>query len=184
MRRTVIAFAFVAAIVAACGGSSSSGSIKPDVTPAGGTPVATQTAPVATTNPTGAPKVLDACSLITTGEAEAALGQNVDPGTVPEPGAHSCLFSTTKLGTDVVEISLVGIDTFKPDQKSIPGLTITKVSGLGDAAYYVNMGAPYITLIVRKGQTAFSVGVLLKGASDSDIMSLEKTLALAALGRI
>jgi hypothetical protein len=176
-------FAFVAAIVAACGGSAATGSIKPDVTPAGGTSVAaTPAGPTA--NSTGASKALDACSLITVDEAAAALGQSVDPGTVPEPGAHSCLFSPQVLGTDGVEISLTGLDTFKPDQKSIPGLTITKVSGIGDAAYYVNMGAPYITLNVLKGQTSFSVGVILKGASDSDLMDLEKTLALAALGRI
>lgn len=181
MRRTWIALVFVTGLVAACSGSAATGSPQASGTPTG----PTQTAQGPTDTPTsGAPKVLDACSLITADEAAAAIGQPVDPGTVPEPGAHSCLFSQQKLGTDGVEISLTGLGTFTPDQKSIPGLTITKVSGIGDAAYYVNMGAPYIVLNVREGQTTFSASVMIKGASDSQLMDAEKSLAILILGRI
>ena len=172
--------AFAAGLVAACGSSAA--------TPAAGTQAgATQaTGTQATTNaPTGgAPKTLDACSLITADEAAAALGEPVDPGTVPEPGADSCLFSAHALSVNGVEISLTGLGSFDPTKKSIPGLTITPVSGVGDAAYYVSLGAGYEVLNVRKGSTTFSVSVLRHGASDSQLQAAEKTLALAILGRI
>jgi hypothetical protein len=137
-----------------------------------------------TNGATGAgPAALDACTLLTAGEAAAALGEPVDAGTVPTPGARSCLWSTTKLSANAVEISITDIKAFNPDKPSIPGLTITKVSGIGDAAYFVSMGAGFQSLNFRKGQTTLSVGVVLKSASDNDLLALEKTLALAALGR-
>jgi hypothetical protein len=76
------------------------------------------------------------------------------------------------------------VDTFNPTQKSITGLTITQISGIGDAAYTVSLGAGHVVLNVRKGQTTFSTSVLLKSASDSDLLAAEKTLALLILGRI
>lgn len=189
MRRTWIVLALVAGLVAACGGSAATGSLQATGTPAGGTQAtatqAASSAAAATGNPTGgAPKTLDACTLITADEAATALGKPVDPGTVPEPGAHSCLFSSSVLSTDGVEISITSVADFKPTQKSIPGLTITQVSGIGDDAYYVSVGAGMVVLNVRKGQTTFTTSVLLKSASDSDLMAAEKTLALAILGRI
>ncbi|HEX7491923.1 MAG TPA: hypothetical protein VF337_09510 [Candidatus Limnocylindrales bacterium] len=137
-----------------------------------------------TNGPTGAgPAEPDACTLLTADDAAAALGEAVDPGVVPTDGARSCLWSTTKLSTHAVEISVIGMGSFKPDQKSIPGLTITQVSGIGDAAYFVSMGGGYQDLAFRKGQIALTVSVVLSGKSDSDLLALEKTLALAALGR-
>jgi hypothetical protein len=192
MRRTLVVLGLVLGVVAACGGSTATGTAQatgtqPTGTQATGTQAgATQTATSAAQSPTGgAPQQLDACSLITSDEASTALaGKPVDPGVVPEPGAHSCLFSTTLLSTDGVEISVTSVADFKPTQSSIPGLTITQVSGIGDDAYYVSMGAGYQVLNVRKGQTTFSVSVGLKNTSDSDLMAAEKTLALAILGRI
>ena len=193
MRRMWIGLALVMGLVAACGGSAAS-TLQANGTPAGGTQAggtqAGTTQPStgatgATGTPTsGAPKTLDACSLITADEAAAALGKAVDPGTVPEPGASSCLFSSAVLSTDGVEISLTGLDTFDPNKKSIPGLTITPVSGVGDAAYTVSLGAGSLVLEVRKGQTTFSTSVLLKSASESELLAAEKTLALLILGRI
>jgi hypothetical protein len=191
VRKNWLALALVAGLVAACGGSTTTGSLQASGTPAGGTQTgasqapASQTAAGASATPTGgAPKTLDACSLITTAEAAAALGKPVDPGVVPEPGAHSCLFSDAAVSTDGVEISINNVADFNPTQKSIPGITITQVSGVGDAAYTTNVGAGMVVLKVRKGQTAFTTSVLLKGASDSELLAAEKTLALAVLGRI
>jgi hypothetical protein len=184
-----IGLALVMGLVAACGGSAATGTLQANGTPAGGTQSGTTQpstgATGATGTPTsGAPKTLDACSLITADEAAAALGKAVDPGTVPEPGARSCLFSSSVLSTDGVEISLIGLNTFDPNKKSIPGLTITPISGVGDAAYTISLGAGSLVLNVRKGQTTFSTSVLLKSASDSDLLAAEKTLALLILGRI
>ena len=173
-------------VVAACGGSAATGAgpTTGSQTSSGPTAAGATGAPTAGAPTSGAPKELDACKLLTAAEAATALGEPVDPGTVPTPGARSCLFTTTKLSTNAVEISITGINSFNPDQKSIPGLTITKVSGIGDAAYFVSIGAGYQTLNFRKGQTALAVSVILKNAPDSQLLASEKTLALAALKRI
>jgi len=196
MRRTLILLGIVAGLVAACGGATATGAPPAAGTQAGGTPAgatqaggtqagATQAALAATDAPTtGVAKTLDACSLITVGDAASALGEPVDAGTPPEPGAHSCLYSAQALSTNGVEISIIGLGTFNPTQKSISGLTITPVSGVGDAAYYLSMGTGFEVLNVRKGSTTFSVSILRKGASDSQLQGDEKTLALLILGRI
>jgi hypothetical protein len=188
MRRTLISLALVTGLVAACSGSAATSAPQAPGTQAG----ATQASPTevatgaADTAAAGAPGELDACSLITSDEAAAALGEPVDAGTVPEPGVHSCLFSanTQDVSLDGVEISITSGSDFNPSQKSISGLTITQVSGIGDAAYYVSIGAGYQVLNVKKGQVTFSASVLKAGASDSELQSAEKTLALAILGRI
>jgi hypothetical protein len=188
MRRTLISLAFVAALVAACSGSAATGGL-----PAGGTGAAstqagatqaggTQAATVAT--PAGAPKQLDPCTLITADEAAAAIGEPVDPGAPPEPGSSSCLFTAQALSINSVEITITSVADFNPDKPSITGLTITKVSGVGDAAYTVSIGPGHIVLEVRKGQTTFSVSVLLKDASNDQLLDKEKTLAGLILGRI
>lgn len=190
MRRMWIGLALVTGLVAACGGTTATGTLQANGTPAGGTQSGTTQpstgATGATGTPTtGAPKTLDACTLITSAEAAAALGKPVDAGTPPEPGANSCLFMASgAVTTDSVEISITTGSDFNPNKKSIPGLTITPVSGVGDAAYTVSIGAGLVVLNVQKGQTTFSTSVLLHGASDGDLLAGEKTLAQLILGRI
>jgi hypothetical protein len=203
VRKTLAGLALIVGLVAACSGSAATA-----VPQSGGSPAPTQAAPTqaaptqaaptpgaptqaaatATPAPTSAaPGTLDACSLLTAADAQAALGEPVDPGVPPEAGAHSCIFAghpTVGLDLNSVEISLTDVAAFDPSKKSIPGLTITPVSGIGDAAYYVSMGAGYEVLNVRKGQVTFTVSVLLKGASDAELQTAEQTLAAAALGRI
>ncbi len=195
MRRTLILLAVVAGVIAACGGSAATNAPQAPGTPAAATQAvptpdsAAQTPAGATdTLAAGAPTTLDACQLITADEAAAALGgEPVDAGVVPEQGAHSCLFSgnpASGISLDGVEISITSGSDFNPNQKSISGLTITPVSGVGDAAYYVSIGTGYQVLNVRKGQTTFTVSVLQSSASDSQLQAAEKTLAMAVLGRI
>jgi hypothetical protein len=186
MRRTLIVLGLVMGVVTACSGSSATGAPPASGTQAAATQAsATQIAAGATdTAPAVAPKSLDACSLITTAEAAAVLGKPVDAGAVPEPGASSCIFVESTKAIDSIEISITRVADFKPTQKSIPGLTITQVSGIGDDAYYVNGGPGFLVLNVRKGQTTFTTSVLLKGASESQVMAGEKSLAMTILGRI
>jgi hypothetical protein len=186
MRKNLILLGFVVGLVAACSGSTATGAPPANGTPPAATQAgATQAAPVATdTTAAGAPKELDPCKLITDAEAAAVLGKPVDPGQPPEPGASTCLFTTTGLSLDSIEITVLDLAEFKPTQKSITGLTITRVSGIGDDAYYISIGAGHVVLNVRKGQSVFSASVLLKGASDSQLMASEKGLAMLVLGRI
>jgi hypothetical protein len=186
MRKNLILLGFVVGLVAACSGSTATGAPPANGTPPAATQAgATQVAPVATdTTAAGAPNEPDPCTLITAAEAAAVLGKPVDPGQPPEPGSSSCLFTTTALGIDSIEITVTSVADFKPTQKSITGLTITQVSGIGDDAYYISIGAGHVVLNVRKGQSTFSASVLLKGASDSQLMASEKSLAMLILGRI
>jgi hypothetical protein len=184
VRRILVALASMTLVVAACGGSAATGGAP--ATGAQNTGSATNAANAATPGSAtaGVPKQLDTCKLLTADEAAAALGEAVDPGTVPSPGSSSCLWSTTRLSVNGVELSNIGVSDFNPDKKSIPGLTITKVSGIGDGAYYISIGAGHQVLDFRKGQNGLSVSVLLNGASDSQLQASEKTLALLVLGRI
>jgi hypothetical protein len=182
MRRTILALALVSGLVAACGSSAATGDPTAASTQAAATAATATPAAV-----TGNPGTLDACKLITTDEAAAVLGEPVDAGVVPTPGATSCLFSghpATGVDMNSIEISVIHLSLFTPDKKSIPGLTFTPVSGIGDAAYFSSMGPGFTVLNVRKGQVAFTTSVLLAKASDATIQAGEKTLALAILGRI
>ncbi|HEX7590692.1 MAG TPA: DUF3558 family protein [Candidatus Limnocylindrales bacterium] len=187
MRRTLIALASMAILVAACGSSAATGGAP------GSGPAATGAAPASgvpasagvTKVPAGGnPVALDTCKLLTDAEAATALGEPVDPGAPPTEGSSSCLWSTTRLSTSGVELSDIGVGDFNPDKKSIPGLTITKVSGIGDGAYFISIGAGHQVLDFRKGQNGMSVSVLMNGLSDDQLMAAEKALALLVLGRI
>ena len=171
----------VAGLVAACGSSAASGA--PQAT--GPQSSASQVAAGATDKPTaGAPGELDTCSLITSEEAAAVLGMPVDPGEIPEPGSSSCMWVDSAKAVNSVYITDTSGGEFDSTKKSIPGLTITRVSGIGDDAYYVDAGPGHVVLNVKKGQNSFTTSVLLKGAANDKLMADEKTLALLILGRI
>ena len=129
MRRTLIVLGFAMGLVAACSGSAATSAPQASGTQAAptqagasqgaATPAATNTA---ASTPAGPPKQLDACSLVTAAEVAAVLGKPVDPGTVPEGGAHSCLFTNSATSTDSVEISITSGSDFNPTQKSDRGL--------------------------------------------------------------
>jgi hypothetical protein len=184
MRKTLMMLVVVAGLVSACSGSGASGAPPATGTQAGSTQAETTQGPTQAVPTTGAPKDLVACSLITDAEAAAAVGQPVDAGTVPDAGASSCMWPTTALGKGSVEISITTGSDFNPDKKSIPGLTITKVSGVGDAAYFVDAGPGYEVLNFKKGQNTFTTSIISKAFSQSQIEAGEKALALLIVGRV
>jgi hypothetical protein len=193
-------------LVAACGGSAATGSLQVGGTPAGGTPAggtqagatqagATQTATAATTatgGPTGsAASGPIACSLLTADEAAAALGDPVAPGVAPVAGQNTCVFSGPVLKLNSVQIAIIDPAEFTPTQASVPSsFTVTQATGIGDAAYYKKLflpnsgGESLMELSVKKGQVEFTITVLDHAKTDDFLMAAEKTLALAAVGRI
>lgn len=198
MRRTMIALALVAGLVAACSGSAATGGLPAVGTQSAATQAsATQAvagSPVASGNPAGgAPKTPAACSLITTDEAAVAIGAAVTPGAASvDPAENACTFGGQALADMInfVEIAVVDPAEFTPTRAPIPSVfERSDVSGLGDQAYYVksylpNNSGTSMTLYVRKGQTIIRIDVVHSAASDSQLMAAEKTLALAALGRM
>lgn len=198
MRRTLTALAFVAALVAACSGSAATGGLPAGGTQAAGTQAAgTQVAagsPVATVATAGGvPMTPTACSLLTADEATAALGAVVNPGAGSvDPKENACTFGGKALADMInfVEIAVVDPAEFTPTRAPIPSVyERSDASGMGDQAYYVKSYLPNnsgisMTLYVRKGQTIIRIDVVHQGASDSQLMAAEKTLALAAVGRM
>jgi hypothetical protein len=195
-------------LVAACGSSGGAGTPQAVATPAtasdamsAGTPAPSSAAatpvpaavsavPVAASG--GVPSSPVACTLITAAEAKAALGEDVAAGRNPGLGENNCVFSgQPSYGIKFVQITVIDPAEFTPNQQSVAGsFTVTPVSGVGDAAYYKKVllpntgGESIIDLSVQKGQTTFSIAVVNHSAPDAPIMAAEKTLAMAALGRI
>jgi hypothetical protein len=67
----------------------------------------------------------------------------------------------------------------------LPGVTKTSVSGLGDDAIFSTLGPAakqYVTLSVKKGNTAYSFKVYGPGVTEQ--MSMEKALAGNALANL
>jgi hypothetical protein len=201
VRKTWIVLAFALGLVAACGGSAATGTLQANGTPAGGTPTGgtqsatTQTATAAagaTGSPTGgASSGPIACSLITAAEAAVALGDPVSPGVAPVAGENTCVFSGPVLKLNSVQIAIIAPAEFTPTQQSVPSsFTVTPVTGIGDAAYYKKLflpntgGESLMELSVQKGQVTFTITVLDHAKDDAYLMAAEKTLALAAVGRI
>ena len=201
MRKSWIGLALVAGIVAACSGSTATGTPAGGGTGAAATRAASQAAGAsqavgasASTGSSsgGAPASPVACSLITTAAAQTALGEAVSDGTNPGIGENICIFSgKPTYGIDFVALRIIDPAEFTPTQQSVPGsFTVTPASGIGDAAYYKKVELPNtggesnIDLAVRKGQTTFVVSLVHPMAPDGPLMAAEKTLALAAVALI
>jgi hypothetical protein len=201
MRRTLIMLAFVAGLVAACSGAAATGGL-----PAGGTqaatppPVATQavatqapaSSAVASGNPAGGdPLTPVACTLTTAPEAKTALGEDVAAGKNPGLGENVCIFSgQPSYGINFVEIRVVDPAEFLPGRAPVAGVfDRIPVSGVGDTAYYQkdylpNNSGTNMTLWFKKGQTVIAVYVVHPNTADGQLEAAEKTLALAAIGRM
>ena len=206
MRRTLIMLAFVAGLVAACGGATATGAPATGGLPAGGTQAATTPAAAtqaaatqaATTSATaggypagGDPQTPVACTLTTAPEATTALGENVAAGKNPGLGENVCIFSgQPSYGINFVEIRVVDPAEFLPGRAPVAGVfDRIPVSGVGDTAYYQkdylpNNSGTNMTLWFQKGQTVIAVYVVHPGTADGPLEAAEKTLALAAIGRM
>jgi hypothetical protein len=196
MRRALFGACISILIVAGCGTSAATSNPVSQGTPAApATPAAVAT-PAASDQPAGpsvaaqqstspAGAAVDPCTLITQAEAAAAFGGPVDPGKQAAAGASSCLWSASKpVSADGVDIAVIGVSTFDKSHKSGPGITVTPVPGLGDEAYFVDLGPGFVNLQVRKGSTTFTVDVMIHGASNANVMAADKSLAQLIVGRI
>jgi uncharacterized protein YidB (DUF937 family) len=199
MRRALFGACISVLIVAGCGTSAATSNPVSQGTPAA---VATPAAPAtpAASDQAAGPSVaaqqstsqagaaVDPCTLITQAEAAAALGGPVDPGKQAAAGASSCLWSgndpSKPISADGVDVSVTSVSTFDKSHKAGAGITVTPVPGLGDEAYFVDLGIGYMNLRVKKGSTAFTVTVMLSGASNDKLQAADKSLAQLIVGRI
>ena len=201
MRRTLIMLAFVAGLVAACSSAAATGGLpaggsQAATTPAAATPAAATQAAAASAAPSGNPAGGDpqtpvACTLTTAPEATTALGEAVAAGKNPGLGENVCIFSgQPSYVINFVEIRVANPAEFLPGRAPVAGVfDRIPVSGVGDTAYYQkdylpNNSGTTMTLWFEKGQTVIAVYVVHSGTADGQLEAAEKTLALAAIGRM
>ena len=193
-RPAVAALAGAATVVVAvaltgCGSSSSSARTATTTHAAPSARATTATAGGTTTTSGN----FDSCTVVTTPEAAAALGQSVSSGvlgTATVEGGLACVFygpsaptpHTPNVGQpDSVRVVVVkGTNAVKwyNAYKSSPAVRPQAMSGYGDQAFYDG----YASLSVLKGDTYLRVAVAPAGAPPS--LAAEKQLATAILSRL
>ena len=135
----------------------------------------------------------DACSLITSADAQTALGEPVSaPRNEPRPGGSACRFRSTQgsaLSGKTVTLSVHYSDTDVSGNdagmaSSLQGTgfkNVQQVSGVGDAAVWGTnsmMGRPTGELTVRKGKNLI-LTIVIGGMAD-EATALARAKALAA----
>lgn len=129
-----------------------------------------------------------ACALLTQGEVSTTLGASVGAGT-PIASPASCQWiGKGKFATLTVRQPRDGkspVDQFNAGKKTLTGITVEPVSGVGDDAYYVyfaNTTRGGLGLVVKKGSSAFEVRVY--GFDLDKAKPVAKTLAQDAAGKL
>jgi hypothetical protein len=136
------------------------------------------TAPLSAAGPTEA-----ACALLTQARVSMVLGVPVDAGEPIAGRASSCQWTAKgKFTTLTITQPLGGktpIERFNEGKKTLPGITVEPVSGVGDDAYYVyfaNTKGPTtpMGLVVKKGSSSFEIRVY--GFPSDQAKTIAKTL--------
>lgn len=181
----------LAGLIAACG--SSAGSTVGPVTVTSATPGGAATSssgstpgegggvstPQATKLPDNAAYPADPCTLLTTDQVKSVTGLAVADG---DSGGdtHSCGWVASNgqvLVTDNEDAGQCDVPS-----SSALGITVTKISGLGDKACITSMTGLGTILNLYQGSLGFSVSVTGEGVPDSSVQNVEKQLATDLLG--
>jgi hypothetical protein len=114
------------------------------------------------------------CSLLTSAQITAVVGVSVGAA---QPIANTgCSWTAPHM---IVTVSLWDASKWDQMKVTLPGISKSPVSGLGDDAFYSTMGPAsgkqFATLSVKKGGTAYLIKVY--GPSVTEQMSMEKALA-------
>ena len=181
-----------ALLVAACG--SGSHSTTTATTGAGG---AASTAATNGGSGGGAAKArANPCSLLTTAEAAAALGEQTDPGKPTDGPVPGCIWPATNGAHLADAVQLQVQDTFvfdgtlqsKDNPQVAAAYTFETVSGLGDQAFFqipkATGTAQTILLGFKKDGVAIYVSVDNRNLSTDQLKAADQQLATAAAGRV
>lgn len=178
-----------ALILSACGSSGGSTSPTPAAAGVSSSPAPVTAQPVvgasaasttAAQPPASAPiagtSAIDPCSLITQGEATAALGVEVKPAVTTAAGpSTTCLYQPSK-GYGSVTVTVV--PGTAAQIASIRDATSKDLSGIGDEAVLVQGG-----VWIRKGSTVIAIIILTTEVTAGSAAAVE-TLARAAGSRL
>ena len=136
----------------------------------------------------------DACLLLTQSQVADAMGIAFGAGSHVTPQfLKTCTWVPTASTKDIkaVTLNIQPGDTYDSGKKQIElaaaaagnGTKLTPASGIGDDAYYMNLGAGINQLFFKKGTLAFKIAIY--GALPPDkAMAAEKTLALEVTSRL
>jgi len=105
------------------------------------------------------------CAVLTQAQIGAATGAAVGEGSpIARPG--TCQWSGAgKMVTLTINVLRAGkspVDQFNDGKKSLPGITIEPVSGVGDDSYYVYFAGSNragLGILVKKGTSVFEIRV-------------------------
>jgi hypothetical protein len=134
----------------------------------------------------------DACSFLSQNRISAILGiaidagRNIGPSTAlcgwgePDDPSHSGKHVLLTIYRAVGKLSPV--ERFENGKTPIQGIEKTRVSGIGDEAYYIDTPGFGVGLNVKKGNFAFQVKVF--GFSPEMIKTLENSLAQEVLTKL
>jgi hypothetical protein len=138
----------------------------------------------------------DACSLITSADAQAALGEPVSPPrNEPRPGGSACRFrsaqgpsltaKTVTLSAHYSDTDISGNESGMADGLKAAGFKdVHQISGVGDAAVWgttTMMGRPSGNLTVRKGKNLILTIIISGIADEATALDRAKALAVAIL---
>ena len=123
----------------------------------------------------------DACSLLSTQDAAAALGAEVNAGANIGPGA--CRWNGLGNRSATLRINFSTARSFEIGKTQLTGYTKTPESGIGDDAYSV-VGGGVVTLSVKKGTAFIIIFVQIPNASPEEAKAVEKKVALKLLEKL
>ena len=159
---------FAAVLLAGCGGGSSSGSTAGDG---------------------GAHSPTHPCDLLTPAQAGAVLQDGTLTAKSDSSIVPTCSWTPQSSSNGSIDLSMVSVIIQDPavfqgvakqaGHSAVPGLTITKVNGVGDEAYFETTGQSSGTtlLLFRKGNSCIQVSVHKETFSASQVQDAETTLA-------
>jgi hypothetical protein len=108
---------------------------------------------------------LVACTVLTEAQIGAATGATIGAGSpIARPGTCQW-FGTGKIVTLTINLPKAGkspVDQFNDGKKSLPGITVEPVSGVGDDSYYVYFAGSNragLGILVKKGSSVFEIRV-------------------------
>jgi len=124
----------------------------------------------------------NACSLLTAAQVSAALGVTVTANESLAP--QMCTWAPAggpTIGGKSASLGVMSAQLFAND-KAAPTLKPSPVAGLGDEAFFFSSGSGPATLDVKKGSSAFQVGV--NGFPGEQNKQIAQTLAKAVLAKL
>ena len=187
-------YLFVMFLLVACGPAAVPSALPiASSVPADTLPAAPGTEIPKSAGATSAPASSGVCVLVSKDEIGTILGEAVVEVRNPDKKGINCVYQTNNLILELNTLHTFGgygnsVEYMKQTRVNGVGDPALDVPGLGDEAFY-HGSAAYRLLLVRKGDTVYSMGIRTVTADQSlsspdNAQALEKTVAELVLSRV